>query len=60
MGNGGLPERTPDEEHARLQVSAVCVDHVGGYEGDDEVEEPVGGGCLALSFVLAMCSCALD
>ena len=43
-----LPERTPDEEDARLQVPAVYVDHVGGYEGDDEVEEPVGGGGLAL------------
>jgi hypothetical protein len=41
-----LPERTPDEEDAALQVPAVFVDHVGGYESDDEVEQPVGGGGL--------------
>ena len=35
---------TPDEEHARSQISFIFVDHVGGNDGNNSVPQPVRGG----------------
>jgi len=43
IDEGAGTKATPDEEHRRLEVAPVFVDHVGGNDGDDSVPEPVGG-----------------
>lgn len=43
-GNADEAERSPDEEHFRLQVGVISIDHVGGGVGNGPVEEPVAGG----------------